>query len=82
VWGWIRLVLGLTQMAFAVTTAYLLAFYGFHWRTAVAGAVAGVAAGASRFLYAGRPDPRLEARLNAEHATAPHGAEAKVRSGR
>jgi hypothetical protein len=44
--------------------------------------MAGVAAGASRFLYAGRPDPRLEARLNAEHATAPHGAEAKVRSGR
>jgi hypothetical protein len=82
VWGWIRLLLGLTQMAFAVTTAYLLAFYGFHWRTAVAGAVAGVAAGASRFLYAGRPDPRLEAHLNAEHIAASNEAAAKVRSGR
>jgi hypothetical protein len=66
-WGWIRLVLGLTQMAFAVSAVYLLARDGFHWRMAVSACVAGVAAIASRLLYAGRPDPRLEASLKAEN---------------
>jgi hypothetical protein len=55
-----RLVLGLTQMAFAAIAVFLLTSDGFHWRAAVAGSIAGAAAGASRYLYAGRPDPRFE----------------------
>jgi hypothetical protein len=60
VWGWMRLVLGLTQMAFSVTAVVLVIFSGFTWRALVAISLAGAAAGASRYLYAGRPDPRLE----------------------
>jgi hypothetical protein len=58
-----RLVLGLTQMAFSVTAVVLVIFSGFTWRALVAIAFAGAAAGASRYLYAGRPDPRLEEAL-------------------
>ncbi len=65
-WVGIRLVLGLTQMAFAVAAVYLLAFDGFHWRAGVVLSVAAVAAALSRLLYAGRPDPCLEASLDSE----------------
>lgn len=60
VWGWMRLVLGLTQMAFAATAIFLVASSGFRWRAVVAISVAGVAAVASLYLFAGRPDPRFE----------------------
>ena len=56
-------------MGFAVTAVYLLISNGFHWRAAVAGSVAGVAAGVSRYLYAGQPDPRLEAGQDIENST-------------
>ena len=62
-----RLVLGLTQMAFALTAVYLVASGGFHWRAVVAGSIAAVAAGASRYLYAGQPDPRLEGVLRGQN---------------
>jgi hypothetical protein len=65
-WGWMRLVLGLMQMAFAVTAAYLIISGGFHWRALVAGSVAGVAAGASRYFFAGQPDLRLDGDLRRE----------------
>ena len=58
-WGWIRLVLGLTQMAFAAAAVYLVASIGFHWRALVAVAVAGLTTGASRYLYAGKRDAEL-----------------------
>jgi len=67
-WVWMRLLLGLTQMVFAVTAVYLMAFDGFHWRAGVALSVAAVAAAVSRLLYAGRADPRLEASLGDEIA--------------
>jgi len=63
-----RLLLGLTQMVFSVTALCLMAFDGFHWRAGVALFVAAVAAAVSRSLYAGRPDPRLEASLDSEIA--------------
>ena len=63
-WGWIRLVLGLSQMGFALATVYALAFDGLHWRAGVAALIAAIAAATSRFLYAGRPDPRIEAAVN------------------
>jgi hypothetical protein len=79
-WGWMRLALGLTQMCFAVVAAYLLAADGPHWRAVVAASVATVAAVASRYLFAGRPDPRLEASLNGETSTRWNGAEGEARS--
>lgn len=74
-WGWVRLALGLTQMAFSATTAYLLIAEGFHWRAVVAALVATTATGASRYFFGGRPDPRLEASLSGKGS-------AKFRGGR
>ena len=65
-WGWARLVLGLTQMSFSLTAAYLWVWRGFQWRVGVAVLIASVAAVVSRVLYAGRPDPRLAAKLDQE----------------
>lgn len=72
-WVWMRLLLGLTQMVFAVTAVYLMASDGFHWRAGVALSVAAVAAAVSRLLYAGLPDPRLEASLDSEIANEERG---------
>jgi hypothetical protein len=62
-WGWLRLVLGLTQMAFTVA-ALLLIGAGIYGRGIVAASLATAATIASRHLFAGRPDPRLEASLD------------------
>jgi hypothetical protein len=70
----------LTQMAFAIVAAYLLAEGGFHWRAAIAASVAAVATVASRYLFDGRPDPRLEASLSGDTSTGPDGAARKPRS--
>jgi hypothetical protein len=72
-WGWVRLVLGLTQMSFSLTAACVLAFCGLGWRVYAAAAVATLAAVVSRVLYAGRPDPGLETSVRSESA-----GEAKV----
>ena len=77
-WGWVRLVLGLTQMSFSVTAAYLLAVRGLQWRVGVAALVATVAAIVSRFLYAGRPDPRLTASLDKQGVFESNAAQAEV----
>jgi hypothetical protein len=50
-------------MSFAVVAVYLLIAGGFHWRAVVASSIATVATAASRYLFAGRPDPRLEEAL-------------------
>jgi hypothetical protein len=72
VWGWLRLVLGLTQMAFAVTAAGLLISSGVHWPALVALSLTGIATGASRYLYRGQTDPRLAAAgLETEAAIVP-----------
>ncbi len=71
VWGWLRLVLGLTQMAFAVTAAGLLISGGVHWPALVAISLTGIAAGASRYLYRGQTDPRLAASLDTEAVIVP-----------
>jgi hypothetical protein len=67
-WGWARLLLGLTQMSFAITAAYLFAFRGLQWRVGVAALIATVAAVVSRVFYGGRADPRLAASLDKEPA--------------
>ena len=65
-WGWMRLLIGLTQMGFALAAAYLLIESGLNWRSAIAASMCTVATVASRYLFAGRPDPRLEASLMGE----------------
>jgi hypothetical protein len=66
-WGWARLLLGLIQMSFSITAAYLFAFRGVQWRVGVAALLATAAAVVSRVLYAGGPDPRLAASLDKEN---------------
>ena len=62
-WGWVRLLLGLVQMAFTVT-ACLLVYSGFYERALIAGLLATGATVASRRLFAGRPGRHLEASLD------------------
>lgn len=54
-------------MAFSATALYLIASDGLHWRTLVASSLAGVATGASRYLFVGRPDPHIQGALQAQH---------------
>lgn len=80
-WGWIRLVLGLTQMAFTAT-ACLLIFHGFYGRAVVAIALATAATVISRYLFAGRPDPRLEDSLNGGTSIEQNGRGERLGGGR
>lgn len=80
-WGWLRLILGLTQMAFTVVAAYLL-IVGFYERAVVAASLATGATVTSRYLFAGRPDPRLEASLGDKTSIEPKGGGARWGGGR
>lgn len=68
-WGWIRFVLGLVQISFALHAVFIWAREGLVWRVAVAAMVASVAAIVSRLLYRGRPDPRIEVSLQDDEVT-------------
>lgn len=71
--------IGLTQMVFAFAAAYLLVEGGFNWRSGIAASLSAISAIASRYLFAGRPDPRLESGLKQETSTELNGREAKAR---
>lgn len=60
IWGWVRLVLGLTQIALTGTAIILLVHGGFTWRAVTALGIAFIATIASRILYKGRYDPRFQ----------------------
>ena len=79
-WGWMRLVIGLTQIGFALAAAYLLVEGGLNWRSGIAASMSTVATVASRYLFAGRPDPRLEASLKEQSLTERMDGEAAPRS--
>jgi hypothetical protein len=57
VWGWLRLALGLLQMAFAVAGVGALLALGMHWLTYLSVGIATGATVASRLLYRGGISP-------------------------
>ncbi len=59
VWGWLRLLLGWSQMALAAAAAVALLAVGFHVVTWALVIGATTATAVSRLLYHGRPDPEL-----------------------
>ena len=79
-WGWMRLVIGLTQIGFALAATYLFVDGGLNWRSGIAVSMSTVATVASRYLFAGRPDPRLEASLKDQSLTEADGRKAAPRS--
>ena len=60
VWGWLRLVLGFSQMALVALTFGVLITAGVTTLTMVLTAVATCVAVASRLLYRGRKGPRSQ----------------------
>lgn len=57
VWGWLRLVLGVGQMTFAIATAGLLFLVGLHTLTWIFLAITTMLTITSRLLYHGRKAP-------------------------
>ncbi len=62
VWGWLRLLLGWTQMALAAAALVALFTVGFRPVTWALAAGATVATVISLLIYRGRPDPELKGR--------------------
>ena len=59
-WGWLRMVLGAIQMTCSVSAIFALFRVGFEPVTyALIGGAFGATA-LSRFLYRGRPDPKVQ----------------------
>ncbi len=63
-WGWLRLAVGVIQMACSAYAAFLIFQVGFQPATweFIVGAIAATAI--SRLLYRGEPDPKLDTRIN------------------